>query len=386
MVGSEVPVWMSRVKGNSLPWLLEKANPCVRLRTLTELLECPPSDGEVGKAERAVWAYPPVAELLSVLDAADPMRPNSAWHMALFKKHCGDLDVLHRMGVPSGHPAITRACDRWLNVELVPHAECYPMQMIAGLVRYADEDDPRLPQIVEYVVHNEPFTDGNRPGILRYGAGRRGCEGSHSCHMAAAKALWAVIGLPVAKRTPEVLEFMRLGSHYLARHALYQSSHKEGKAINKQFVGLHLPFAQGCDTDVLDLLDIATQVGLEADRSIADALDLLLSKQNSGGRWKVEAPSRWAPDKRRLAGHVSTLEKPGEESKWITLASLVVVKRCHDFLTGARRTDVLKDLEDGDPEVLRRYPFSYDSKDEQRVRDEWMARSLLFVDLIAGAR
>ena len=52
--------------------------------------------------------------------------------------------------------------------------------------------------------------------------------------------------------------------------------------------------------------------------------------------------------------HASALEKPGEESKWVTLAALTVVKRCHDFLTGSRLTDVLSDLKEDDPRVLRR--------------------------------
>ena len=369
----ELPGCVSHLKGDPVPWLLEDSNPCVRYRTLRELLERPADDAEVRDTVDAVWAYPPAAGLLSALAEAKPFPEGTAWSMSLFKRNLGDLDTLHRFGVPGGHPAIGKACDQWLDVELFPHAECYPMQMIAGLTRYADPDDPRLQEKIRYVVANEPFVDGNRPGVLRYGGGRGGCHGSHSCHMAAAKALWAVVGLPEEKRTPEVKDFMHRGARYLAAHRLYQSSHRNGKVIAKQFLDLHLPFAMGCDTDVLDLLDIATQVGLEADECIADALDLLLSKQCSEGRWCVAAPARWAPDQRRLAGHVSTVEAVGEESKWITLGALIVLKRCERFLAGERRTDLRNEGDLNGGAILSRYPFDYDPSDESRVRSDWAA-------------
>ena len=372
--------WGSCLKGDPLPWLLEDSNPCVRYRTLRELLGRPADDPEVRGAAEAIPDYPPAAAMLSALDRMEPFPEGTVWSMPLFKKNLGDLDTLHRFGIPGEHPVIKKACDYWLTVELVPHAECYPMQLIAGLIRYADPDDPRLQERVRYVVNNEPFTDGNRPGVLRYGGGRGGCSGSHSCHMAAAKALWAVVGLPEDRRTPEVKDFMHRGARYLAAHRLYQSSHREGKIIAKQFLDLHLPFAMGCGTDFLDLLDIATQVGLERDECIADALDLLLSKQTSKGRWCVEAPPRWAPNRKRLAGYVSTVEAVGNESKWIILSALMVLKRCERFLAGNTRTDLRSegDLDEG--EVLARYPFDYDPTDESRVRSQWaefgMARVL----------
>ena len=329
MKKTDSPTWTTRLNADPIPWLLEDSNPCVRYRTLRDLLGRSARDAEVRSTVDAIWSYPPVAALLSALAEVEPFPPDTVWWQKLFKTCRGDLDTLYRFGIPGGHPAVQRACDQWLDVELTPEAECYPKQMVAGLTRYAAPNDVRLQEKVRFVVANEPFADGNRPGVLRHdeGSGRGSCCGSHSCHMAAAKALWAVIGLPEKKRTPEVKQFIRRGAHYLAAHRLYQSSHRDGNVITKRWVDLHLPFAMGCDTDLLDLLDIATQVGLERDESIADALELLLSKQNKKGRWCVEAPARWGPDRGRLAGHVSDVEAVGAESKWITLGALLVLKR-----------------------------------------------------------
>ena len=364
--------WTTCLRGDPVPWLLEDGNPCVRYRTLTELLEGPADDAEVCGTVEAIWTYPPAASLLSALAEVEPFPPNTIWWQKLFKDNRGDLDTLSRFGIPGGHPAIQRACDQWLEVELIPEAECYPKQMVAGLTRYANPEDPRLREKVRFVLSNEPFVDGNRPGVLRYG-GRGCCCGSHSCYMAAIKALWAVIGLPPQHRTPEVRQFIRRGAGFLAAHRLYQSSHRPGKAIARRWLDLHLPFALGCDTDLLDVLDIATQVGLEGDQSIAPALDLLLSKQNAKGRWCVEAPARWAPSEGRLAGHVSAVEAVGQESKWITLGALLVLKRCERFLAGASRGDLRGHGDLDTDDVLSRYPFEYDSLDEERTKSHWAA-------------
>ena len=46
--------WESRLKDDPIPWLLEDGNPCVRYRTLTELLERPADDPEVRSTMEAV--------------------------------------------------------------------------------------------------------------------------------------------------------------------------------------------------------------------------------------------------------------------------------------------------------------------------------------------
>jgi len=362
--------WVSVLNGDPVPWLLDENNPCVRYRTMTELLDRPADDTEVRSTAEAAWQYPPAAALLKALAEVEPFPPGTTWRAKQFKKQRGDLDILYRVGVPGGHPTIQEACERWLAVEMKPGADCYANQMVAGLTRFADPEDARLREKVRFVTTNEILADGNRPGVLRYGA-RGTCCGSHSCHMAVAKAMWAVVGLAPDKRTPETETFIRRGAGYLAAHRLYQSSRRPGHPIAKQFLDLHLPFAQGCDTDFLDLLDIATQAGLECDQSIADALNLLLSKQNGKGRWTVETGTRWGPDKGRLAGHVATLEAVGKESKWITLGALLILKRCERFLAGARRTDLGSEAIRDAECLMSHYPFEYEPTDEQRTRDAW---------------
>lgn len=369
MTQSRKSPWMKALSGNPLKWLLQKSNPCVRYRTLTDICELPASNAEVTKAREAIWRDPLVKTALDALDDVKPFTKNMPWdRQGLFKKHRGDLDALYRMGIPSGHPSIEAACDRWLDVEIPPQSECYPKQMIGGLVRYADHSDTRLKRKIDYVIQNEPFADGNRPGILRYGS-RGDCCGSHSCYSAAIRSLWAVMGIPEEERSQAVDMFMAKGAAFLAAHRLYQPSHGPSKPIKKEWLSLRQPFGLGWQTDLLDILDVASQVGLKEDPCMLDALSELLSKQTAKGRWCVETIVPY--DTGRLAGVVKDADPEGSESKWVTLSALKVLKRCEALLPAVEAGETSPVPDNSSQSTFADYPFKYVRADEERVMSDW---------------
>jgi hypothetical protein len=69
--------------------------------------------------------------------------------------------------------------------------------------------------------------------------------------------------------------------------------------------------------DALEVLDILTRLGYKDDR-MQDAFDLVISKQDKSGRWKLE---------KSFNGRMQVrVEQIGKESKWITLNALKVLK------------------------------------------------------------
>ncbi|HLE74331.1 MAG TPA: hypothetical protein VI688_08805, partial [Anaerolineales bacterium] len=71
--------------------------------------------------------------------------------------------------------------------------------------------------------------------------------------------------------------------------------------------------------DVLQNLEVLTALGHGGDPRLAPAIDLLLSKQDAQGRWKMEYTyngKTWVD-----------LEEKGKPSKWVTLRALRVLKR-----------------------------------------------------------
>jgi len=333
MTRKKTSTWMGALKADPLPWLLQKNNPCVRYRTLTDVLDRPETDSGVREARDATWGDPLVTRLLGAVEGVGPFPDNTVWWQKLFKGNYGDLDTLYRLGIPKGSPVIDEACDRWLSVEIPPDTECYPKQMIGGLVRYADPDDKRLKKKIKYVTDNEPFVDGNRPGVLRYAegaGGRASCCGSHSCYSAAMRALWAVMGIDPQRRSKEARAFIDKGAAFLSAHNLYQPSHGDRRPIKDPWLELHLPFGLGWQVDLLEVLDIASQIGLHEQSCMFDGLRELLSKQTKKGRWLLDA--RVPYDDGRLVSLVKDAEPVGAESKWVTLSALRVLKRCEGLL------------------------------------------------------
>ena len=356
---------MFALKANPIDWLLERDNPPVRYLTLTEILDRTPDDPEVMAAGEAVWEWPRARVLLDALEEL-PL----------------DLDNLHRFGIPPGHAAIEKACEHWLEADLEPRPGCYSEQTVGGLIRYADLDDPRIEAKIRFLVRNQPFADGNRPGTsLRYGT-RDVCCGAHSCFSAVTRALWAAAGVPPERRSPEVTRFLRRGARFLAAHHLYRKNHHGFKPVKRGWLKLHLPFALGWRTDVVDLLDVASQIGLADDPSIADALSFLISKQNERGRWVLEETfARHYPD--RLGTRVKDIERVGEESKWITCTALRVLKRCEKLAAALARGEK-PELPSESPEqaTFSTHRLPSDQGDEKRVRRQW--QDLGFLPVLDG--
>jgi hypothetical protein len=71
-------------------------------------------------------------------------------------------------------------------------------------------------------------------------------------------------------------------------------------------------------TDVLEIMGILTKLGCKDER-MQEAVDLVVSKQDAQGRWKLENTfnGRFQVD----------IEKKGKPSKWITLNALKALKR-----------------------------------------------------------
>jgi hypothetical protein len=74
----------------------------------------------------------------------------------------------------------------------------------------------------------------------------------------------------------------------------------------------------GYAADILQTLDVLSASGYARDPRLAEALDLVLARQNPQGRWPMEC---------RFTGKTwMGMEKNRQPSKWITLRALRVLK------------------------------------------------------------
>ena len=72
------------------------------------------------------------------------------------------------------------------------------------------------------------------------------------------------------------------------------------------------------NTDVLEILGILTKLGYKDER-MQETVDLVISKQDSQGRWKLDDTYN-----RRF---LVNIEQKGKSSKWLTLNALRMLKR-----------------------------------------------------------
>jgi hypothetical protein len=133
--------------------------------------------------------------------------------------------------------------------------------------------------------------------------------------MGVVKALKALAKIPVEKRSEGVKNTIEKGAEYMLVHHIYKRSHNLSKVSKPEW--LKFGFPTMWKTDALEILEILARLGYKDER-MKDAVDLVLSKQDSQGRWKLENTFNG-----RMQVNIEEKDKP---SKWITLNALKALK------------------------------------------------------------
>ena len=99
------------------------------------------------------------------------------------------------------------------------------------------------------------------------------------------------------------------------KHHIYKKSHNLAKVSKPGWLRFGFPLMY--QDDALEVLGILTNLGYKDER-MQEAVDLVVSKQDAEGRWKLE---------NTYNGRFQTnIEYKGEPSKWITLNALKALK------------------------------------------------------------
>jgi hypothetical protein len=136
------------------------------------------------------------------------------------------------------------------------------------------------------------------------------------CGWGAVRVLWALNRVPVAERTPAIEAAIEASADFLLSHDIARADYPYKERINSSWFKFGYPL--GYVTDVLLNLEALAEAGHGSDPRLAEALELVLSKQDEQGRWKLEYSyngKMWAD-----------VEEKGKPSKWVTLRALRVLK------------------------------------------------------------
>lgn len=329
--------WKSLLNAYPVDWLLEKDNPSVRYFALSQILDKSQSSSEVQAAKKEIMFSGVVPKILAKQHDGGYWEAPEKFYTAKYRGTVWQLIILAELGADGNDERIRRACEfilensqdrksngfsAWLSVKVgggrysgvLP---CLTGNMVWSLIRLGFLDYPRVQRGVEWIVKYQRFDDGEAypPKIWPYEKATS-CFSKHSCHMGVVKALKALAEIPVEKRSEAAADTIDRGVEYLLKHHIYKKSHNLSKVAKPGWLRLGFPLMY--QTDVLEILGILTELGCKDER-MQEAVDLVLSKQDEQGRWKLE---------NTFNGRFQTnIEQKGESSKWITLNALKALKR-----------------------------------------------------------
>jgi hypothetical protein len=334
--------WFKGLNDDPLPWLLEldAENPGVRYFALRDLLDRPEDDPEVREARAAIMTTGPVP---AILDAQHPdgywVKPGSGyapkyrgtvWQIILL----AELGLVLREveGVGPSDERVRRGCEYLLNHGIAANGafsaykkpvpsgsiHCLNGNLLHALLHLGYADDPRLQAVLDWQAR---ATTGEGIQYLKSGTSGPGfaCSANQGqpCGWGAAKAMRALIAVPPDLRTPTVQRAIKVGAEFLLSRDPAVADYPYTERVSSTWFKFGFPLSYW--SDVLETAAVLVELGYGSDPRLDNALQLILSKQDAQGRWKLE---------NTLNGKMwADIEEKGRPSKWVTLRALRVLRR-----------------------------------------------------------
>ncbi|MFC1512236.1 nitrogen fixation protein NifH [Candidatus Latescibacterota bacterium] len=329
--------WKSYLKADPTDWLLEKDNPSVRYLALIDVLETPVDDSRAREAKAAIMKTGVVPRILDKQAEGGYWDKPERLYVAKYKGTVWQLIILAEHMADGEDGRIIKACEflfehsqdleSWgfsqhhsVKVGGGRHSEVIPCltgNMVWSLIRFGYLSDPRVQRGINWITDYQRFDDAipDPPKGLPYDRDEM-CWGKHSCHMGCIKTLKALSEIPEDKRNDKVKNKIEEAVEYLLKHHIHKRSHDLNRVSKPGWLRFGFPLMY--QTDVVEILLILTHLGCRDER-MQEAIDLVLSKQDTSGRWKLADTfnGRFQVD----------VEEKGKPSKWITLNALRVLKR-----------------------------------------------------------
>ena len=155
----------------------------------------------------------------------------------------------------------------------------------------------------------------------------------------------ALSKVPPAHRTKNMHEAIKRGVDFLLSRDPAVADYPFGRGNRPSSTWFKFRYPLGSEADVLQNLEVLTALGQAQNPRLANAFDLVISKQNQQGRWLLERTYKeladtqekrvfyWYHNSLRLYITYKELadiqEKKGQPSKWVTLRALRVLKAAY---------------------------------------------------------
>jgi hypothetical protein len=326
---------------DALPWLLEPSTPAVRHAALRDLEGRPADDRLVREARTAAMAADPIASILAA------QQPDGFWekpgpgYATKYRGTVWQVIFLDQLGADPVNEGVRRACRYVLDHAVastggfgasgavglgapppVSVIHCLNGNLLRALIGFGWLDDPRVRGAIDWQAR--AITGA---GVERwYASGTSGpgfgCAANDKlpCAWGAIKALLGLARVPPSERSDLVQRAIDEGVAFLLSRDPLVADYPMGwgnARPNRSW--FRLGFPSGYVADVLQNLDVLTELGCGRDPKLSGALEWLLSKRDADGRWRNEYayPGKTWVD----------FETQGQPSKWVTLRACRILRR-----------------------------------------------------------
>ena len=333
----------SHLNEDALPWLLEEdpLNPGVRYFALVDLLDLPEDDAQVVEAREALMRSGPVP---AILENQDPEgwwdRPGAGY----YPKYTGtvwSVTFLAQFGADGSDARIRAGCEQVLEHNRAPFGglsyngsnsgmiQCMGGNLCAAMIDLGLLDDERLQGSIDWLarsVTGEGIAPAEErkttPRYYRSGNSAPGfcCSANDHkpCAWGAIKTMLALSKVPGVHRSPVINDAIEMGVEFLFSTDPADAGYPMGYSEKPNRSWFKFGYPIGYITDVLQNLEVLTALGCGGDPRLENACELVLSKQDGQGRWKMEYSyngKTWVD-----------VEQRGKPSKWVTLRARRVLK------------------------------------------------------------
>ena len=183
--------------------------------------------------------------------------------------------------------------------------------MFLSYACYFGADERGIKSVVDFVLTQVMPDGGFNCRLNRSGA----VHSSLHSTLSLAEGLLAYRDYGYTYRLQELEEARRSSEEFMLMHRLFRSDHS-GEIIHPSF--LKLSFPGRWRYDILRALDYFRAARTLPEERMADAIDVLLSKQNKDGTWNLQA---YHPGQVHFK-----MEQAGQPSRWNTLRALRVLR------------------------------------------------------------
>ena len=335
---------IDRLNADPLPWLLEedRQNPGVRWFCLTELLGREKSDSEVQAARQAVMQYGQVPVMLAAQEKEGYWVESGAGYYPKYRGTLWQVIFLAQLGADGSDPRVRLGCEyaiqhcrapsgAWsINARRDGIIHCLAGNLCAALIDLGWLGDERLDMALDWLARSVTgegiALSEDKAAEVRYlrsgnCAPDFACSANNylPCAWGAVKAMLALSKVPLEQRSRSIQAAIDQGIAFLFSSNPAAADYPMGFAEKPSRSWFQFGYPIAYVTDVLQNLEVLTALGCGSDERLKAGVELLLSKQDNQGRWKMEYTYNgkiWAD-----------VETKGQPSKWVTLRALRVLNR-----------------------------------------------------------